>query len=140
MSTVSILSILVYPQSGYLLVYHMGLSLVHCSYLSIGSLHADGLRKELRRQRAPMRERVPPSQRRRIRDDDCEEENHQDIEFIHSEANFNYVKIHLMSHFRDHIHMFSNIPMYSTKYELLAHKAEIKDGDTEMKWMQHNRY
>ena len=39
MSTVSILSILVYPQSGYLLVYHMGLSLVHCSYRSIGSLH-----------------------------------------------------------------------------------------------------
>ena len=38
MSTVSILSILVYTQSGYLLVYHMGLSLVHCSYLSIGSL------------------------------------------------------------------------------------------------------
>ena len=31
MSTVSILSILVYPQSGYLLVYHMGLSLVHFS-------------------------------------------------------------------------------------------------------------
>ena len=39
MSTSSILSILVYPQSGYLLVYHMGLSLVHCSYLSIRSLH-----------------------------------------------------------------------------------------------------
>jgi len=39
MSTVSRLSILVCPQSGYLLVYHMGLSLVHCSYLSIGSLH-----------------------------------------------------------------------------------------------------
>jgi len=38
MSTVSILSILVYPQPGYLLVYHIGLSLVHCSYLSIGLL------------------------------------------------------------------------------------------------------
>ena len=40
MPTSSILSILVYSQSGYLLVYHMGLSLVHCSYLSVGSLHA----------------------------------------------------------------------------------------------------
>jgi len=39
MPTGSILSILVYPQSGYLWVYHRGLSLVHCSYLSIGSLH-----------------------------------------------------------------------------------------------------
>jgi len=40
MSTGSILSILTYPQYGYHLVYHTGLSLVHCSYLSVGSLHA----------------------------------------------------------------------------------------------------
>jgi len=40
MSTASILSILVYPQSSYILVYHMGLSLVLCSYLYIGSLHS----------------------------------------------------------------------------------------------------
>ena len=38
MSTGSILSILAYPQCGYHLVYHTGLSLVHCSYLSVGSL------------------------------------------------------------------------------------------------------
>ena len=38
MSTGSILSILAYPQYGYHLVCHMGLSLVHCSYLSVGSL------------------------------------------------------------------------------------------------------
>ena len=39
MSTRSIPSILAYPQYGYHLVYHTGLSLVHCSYLSIESLH-----------------------------------------------------------------------------------------------------
>jgi len=39
MSTGSILSILAYPQYGYHLVCHMGLNLVHCSYLSVGSLH-----------------------------------------------------------------------------------------------------
>jgi len=39
MSTGSILSILTYPQYGYHLVYHTGLSIVHCSYLSVGSLH-----------------------------------------------------------------------------------------------------
>jgi len=39
MSTGSILSILAYPQYGYHLVCHTGLSLVHCSYLSVGSLH-----------------------------------------------------------------------------------------------------
>jgi len=38
MPTGSILSILVYPHSGYLLVYHMCLSLVHCSSLFVGSL------------------------------------------------------------------------------------------------------
>ena len=41
MSTGSILSILAYPQYGYHLVYHTGLSLVHCSYLSVGSLQID---------------------------------------------------------------------------------------------------
>jgi len=38
MSTGSILSILAYPQYGYHMVYHTDLSLVHCSYLSVGSL------------------------------------------------------------------------------------------------------
>ena len=38
---------------------------------------ADELRKKLRRHRAQIRERVPPSQRRRICDDDLEEENDQ---------------------------------------------------------------
>jgi len=37
MSTGSILNILAYPQYGYHLVCHTGLSLVHCSYLSVGS-------------------------------------------------------------------------------------------------------
>ena len=43
MSTGSILSILAYPQYGYHLVYQTGLSLVHCSYLSVGSLQPDML-------------------------------------------------------------------------------------------------
>jgi len=44
MSTGCMLSILVNSQSGYHLVYYMGLSLVRCSYLSVGSLHyRDGL-------------------------------------------------------------------------------------------------
>jgi len=44
------------------------------------------------------------------------------MELIHSESNFNFVKMHLISHFRDHIYMFGNIPMYSTEYGELAHK------------------
>jgi len=75
-----------------------------------------------------MKEGVPPSQRRRIRADDREEENDQGMELIHSESNFNFVKMHLISHFRDHIYMFGNIPMYSTEYGELAHKEQMKDG------------
>jgi len=46
MSPSRILSLLVNPQSGYLFVYHMGLSLFHCSYLSIGSLQLATRNKE----------------------------------------------------------------------------------------------
>jgi len=44
MSTASILSILLYPHSRYRFVYHVGLTLVHYSYLSIGSLHDEMVR------------------------------------------------------------------------------------------------
>jgi len=52
---------------------------------------ADELRKELHHQRAQMREPVPLSQRRRICDDDREEENDQPMQLIHSESNFKFV-------------------------------------------------
>jgi len=77
---------------------------------------------------------VPPSQQLRIRDDDREEENDQCMELIHSESYFNFVKMHVTSHFRDHIYMFGNIPMYSTEYGELAHKEQIKDG-----WRRSNK-
>jgi len=77
---------------------------------------------------------VPPSQRRRIHDDDREQENDQRMELIHSESNFNFVKMHLISHFHDHIYMFGNIPMYSTDNGELAHKEQIKD-----EWRRSNK-
>ena len=88
---------------------------------------AHELRKELRRQRAQMREPVPPLQWRRIRDNDREAQNDQRMEFLHSESNLNYVKMHLISHFSDHIYMFGNIPMYSTEYGEPPIKEQIKD-------------
>ena len=45
MSTSCIQSIMVYPQSGYLLVYHMGLSLFRYSYLSVELLQCSNLQK-----------------------------------------------------------------------------------------------
>jgi len=95
---------------------------------------AHELRKVLHCQRAQMRERVPPSPRRRMHDNDREDENDQRMELIHSESNFTFVKMHLMSHFRDHIYMFGNIPMYSTEYGQLTYKEQIKD-----RWRRSNK-
>jgi len=77
---------------------------------------------------------VPTSLWGRIRDDNREEQNDQLMELIHSESNCNFVKMHLLSHFRDHIYMFGNIPMYSTEYGELANKEQIKDG-----WRRSNK-
>jgi len=85
--------------------------------------------KEIRRQRALIRERLAPSQRRRMRDDNQDQEDELRMDMIHSESHFNFIKIHLLSPFCDHIHQFGNIPMYSTEIGELAHKTQIrKDG------------
>jgi len=61
-----------------------------------------------------MRERMATSQRGRMRDDDRDEEDELRIDMIHSESHFNFIKMHLLSHFCDHIRQFGNIPMYCT--------------------------
>jgi len=75
-----------------------------------------------------MSQPVGPSTRRRIRDDDREEEHERRMDLIHHESHFNFIKIHLLSHFSYHIRQFGNIPMYSTEFGELAHKEQIKDG------------
>ena len=77
---------------------------------------------------------MAPSKRRRIRDDDREEDHEQRMDLIHSESHFNFIKIHLLSHFSDHIGQFGNIPIYSTEFGELAHKEQIKDG-----WRRSNK-
>ena len=42
--------------------------------------------------------------------------------------NFNFVKIHLLSHFGEHVQLFGNIQMYSTKSGETSHKTMIKEG------------
>jgi len=95
---------------------------------------ADELRNELCCQQAQMRERVPPSQRRQIRDNDREEENDQCMEFIHSKSNFTFLNMHLIYLFHDQFYMFGNIPIYSTDNGQLAHKEQIKD-----RWRRSNQ-
>jgi len=88
----------------------------------------DKQRKELRHQRAQSNMRVAPSKRRRRLEEDRDEENELRMDMIHTESHFNFVKMHLLSHFSDHIRQFGNIPMYSTEFGELAHKEQIKDG------------
>ena len=71
---------------------------------------------------------VAPSKRRRRLEDDRDEENELHMDMIHTEHHFNFVKMHLLSHFSDHIRPFGNIPMYATEFGDLAHKEQIKDG------------
>ena len=87
----------------------------------------DKQRKDLRHQRAQSNMGVAPSKRRRRLEEDRDEENELRIDKIHTESHFNFVKLHLLSHFSDHIRQFGNIPMYSTEFGELTHKEQIKD-------------
>ena len=77
---------------------------------------------------AQMEQSVARSKRRRVCDKDYEEENDRRMDLIQTKSHFNFIKMHLLSHFRDHIRQFGNISMYSTVYGELAHKDQIKDG------------
>jgi len=76
----------------------------------------DEQRREIRHQKTEMSQPVAPSKRRQIRDDDREEEQERSMDLIHGESHFSFIKIHLLSHFSDHIHQFGNIPMYSMEF------------------------
>ena len=44
------------------------------------------------------------------------------------DIDFNFVQIHLLSHFRDHIRRYGNIQIYSTESGETYHKTIIKEG------------
>ena len=91
---------------------------------------ADELRKEVRRQRTLVNQSVARSRGSRVREqlEERQEENDQCMDLIHAESNFNFIKMHLIIHFREHIYQFGNIPIYSTEFGELAQKEQIKDG------------
>ena len=61
--------------------------------------NVDKQRKEIRRQRALVVERVAPSLRRRMCDDNRQEENDLCLDLVRGESHFNFIKMHLLSHF-----------------------------------------
>jgi len=86
--------------------------------------------KEIRHHRAKRNKRVPLCKRCRRHEDDRDQENNFRIDMIHTESQFNFVKMHLRSHFSNHWHIrqFGNIPLYCTEFGELAYKEQIKDG------------
>ena len=91
---------------------------------------ADELRKALRPQRTLVNQSVARSRGSRVREQlqNRQEENDQCMDLIHAKSHFNFIEMHLIIHFREHIYQFGNIPMYSTEFGDLAHKEQIKDG------------
>ena len=94
----------------------------------------DDQRREFRQRRTDVSRTLAGSKRRRAHAQDRDEENDRRMELVHAESHFNFVKMHLLDHFRDHIYQFGNIPMYSTEFGELAHKDQIKDG-----WRRSNK-
>jgi len=85
-------------------------------------------RNELQQERAQSNMRVAQSKRRGPLEQGRDEENDLHLDMFHLESHFNFLKMHLLGHFSDHIRQFGNIPMYSTDIVELAHKEPIKDG------------
>ena len=68
-----------------------------------------------------------------MRDDDRDEEDELRMDMIHGKSRFNFIKMHLLSHFWDYRRQFGNIPMYSTDIGELTQKTQIKEA-----WRQSN--
>jgi len=68
------------------------------------------------------------AKRCRIPDEQCRDLN-EIIAYIYDEnVDFNFVKIHLLSYFGDHVRRFGNIQMYSTESGVTSHKTMINKG------------
>ena len=75
-----------------------------------------------------------PPKRRWICEGNREEEDERHIDLIHSESHFNFIMIHVLRYFSDHICLFGKKPMYSTELGEHVHKEQIKDG-----WQRSNK-
>jgi hypothetical protein len=71
---------------------------------------------------------VTAAQRRRIADEQRRDLDGIVADIYDEDVDFNFVKIHLLSHFGDHVRRFGNIQMYSTESGETSHKTMIKEG------------
>jgi hypothetical protein len=52
----------------------------------------------------------------------------EEIREIRERSNFNFIKLHILSHNRKHVERFGSIPQYSTDISELAHVRQIKEA------------
>ena len=67
------------------------------------------------------------AKRHQIADEQCRDLDGVMADIYEQDVDFNFVKIHLLSHFGDHVRHFGNIQMYSTKSGETSHKLIIKE-------------
>jgi hypothetical protein len=94
-------------------------------------LAADAASKEVRRtltEHQANRQPVSQNQRRRNAEIAHSEALEQREAVLEELADFNFPKIHLLSHFTDSIRQFGSLPMWSTESMEAAHKYQVKDG------------
>ena len=68
------------------------------------------------------------AKRRRIADEQRSDLDEMIADIHDEDVDCNFVMIHLLSRFRDHIWRFGNIQMYSTESGETNHKMMIKEG------------
>ena len=71
--------------------------------------------------------RSAPNRGRRLDEARIERAN-QWAELIQRENHFNFIKMHYLIHFVQHVRCFGSVSMYSTDIGELAHKEQIKEG------------
>ena len=96
------------------------------------------IRAQAERQGRELRERIAnadinagtagsaPNRRRRIGETRIERAN-QWAELIQRENDINFIKMHYLNHFVQHVRRFGSVPMYSTNIGELAHREQIKE-------------
>ena len=68
------------------------------------------------------------AKRRRLVDQERLERANEQAHLIWRENDFNFIKMHYLSHFASCVGHFGSISMYSTEIGELAHEKQIKDG------------
>ncbi|KAH0605688.1 uncharacterized protein H6S33_004910 [Morchella sextelata] len=52
----------------------------------------------------------------------------EEIREIRERSHFNFIKLHVLTHYREHVERFESIPPYSTDISELAHVRQIKEA------------